>query len=103
MTAIIRGTTPTIKYTVNDVEVANITSAYLTIKIDNDSTHNIEKELSSATVATKSISWKLTQTETLSFGNNINIMLNWKTSDGTRGASEKTNILVSDNYKEVEI
>lgn len=103
MTAIIRGTTPTLKYTFNDVQVTNITTAYLTIKIDSEPTHNIEKDLSTATVEAKAISWKLTQTETLSFGNNINVMLNWKMSDGTRGASEKTNILVSDNYKEVEI
>ena len=103
MTAIIRGTTPTLKYTFNDVQVTNITTAYLTIKIDNEPTHNIEKDLSTATVEAKAISWKLTQTETLSFGNNINVMLNWKMSDGTRGASEKTSILVSDNYKEVEI
>ena len=103
MTAIIRGTTPTLKYTFNDVQVTNITTAYQTIKIDNEPTHNIEKDLSTATVEAKAISWKLTQTETLSFGNNINVMLNWKMSDGTRGASEKTNILVSDNYKEVEI
>lgn len=100
MASIIRGTTPTLQYTFNDVTVANITSAYLTIKVDNTSEHDIEKDLSSATVAQKSISWTLTQAETLSFGESISVMVNWKLTDGTRGASEKTKIMIDDNYKE---
>ena len=100
MASIIRGTTPTLQYTFNDVTVANITSAYLTIKVDNTAEHDIEKDLSSATVAQKSISWTLTQAETLSFGTNISVMINWKLQDGTRGASEKTKIMIDDNYKE---
>lgn len=103
MASIIRGTTPTLQYTFNDVTVANITSAYLTIKVDGTAEHDIEKDLTSATVAQKSISWTLTQAETLSFGTSISVMINWKLQDGTRGASEKTTILVDANYKETEI
>ena len=99
MNNIIRGTTPTIKYTFNDIDVSNITAAYLTIKAKTD----IEKDLATASVETDSISWKLTQAETLAFGDSISIMLNWILQDGTRGASKKEIILVEDNYKEVEI
>ena len=41
MASIIRGTTPTLQYTFNDVTVANITSAYLTIKVDDTAEHDI--------------------------------------------------------------
>ena len=103
MASIIKGTTPTLKYTFNTVDVSSITTAYLTIKVDNDSTHDIEKDLTSATVEAKSISWTLTQSETLSFKDSISVMINWKTDDGTRGASKKTIALVDKNFKEVEI
>lgn len=93
MESIIRGTTPTLQYTFDDVTVADITSAYLTIKVDNTAEHNIEKDLSSATVAENSIPWTLTQAETLSFGASISVMINWKVLDGTRGASNKTKIM----------
>lgn len=99
MATIIRGTTPTLKYVFKTVNVANITTAYLTIK----GKTQIEKTLSDATVGTDFISWKLSQAETLSFGDNISVMINWKTDDGTRGASKKTIALVDKNFKEVEI
>lgn len=99
MTKIIRGTTPTIKYKFDDIDVADITSAYLTIK----ATTTIEKNLTQAIVDSDTISWRLTQAETLSFGESISVMLNWLLSDGTRGASEKTTILIDENYKGEEI
>lgn len=96
---IIRGTTPTIKYEFNDIEVTDITSAYLTIKADED----IEKDLTTATVGDNYLSWTLTQAETLAFGDKISCMINWLLSDGTRGASDKETILIESNYKEDEI
>ena len=99
MDKIIRGTTPTLLYTFNNVNVSNITVAYLTLKTP----EKIEKDLSEATVGEKSLAWTLTQAETLAFGNSISAMINWKTADGTRGASEKVNITVEDNYKDIEI
>lgn len=103
MASIIKGTTPTLKYTFNTVDVSSITTAYLTIKVDNDSTHDIEKDLTSATVEAKSISWTLTQSETLSFKDSISVMINWKLADGTRGASKKTIFIIDANHKEIEI
>lgn len=99
MASIIRGTTPTLKYTFNDIQVSDITAAYLTIKAK----ETIEKDLSAATVGQKDLSWKLTQAETIDFGDSISVMINWKLQDGTRGASEKTTIRVDENYKETEI
>lgn len=99
MSYIIRGTTPTLQYKFKTIKVSDITSAYLTVK----ATTNIEKDLSVATVGEDTISWTLTQAETLSFGDAVSCMINWKLQDGTRGASAKTEIMVKENYKEVEI
>ena len=99
MSNIIRGTTPTFLFTFKEIDVADIVSAYLSIKAKT----MIEKDLSEATVGEKSLSWTLNQTETLSFGDEVSVMLNWKLQDGTRGASVKTHIIIQDNYKEVEI
>lgn len=102
MDNIIRGTTPTIKYTFKTVDPSTITAAYLTIT--NGAT-KLEKELDTATVdaQNKTISWKLSQTETLSLGDKVTSMLNWKLPDGTRGASHKANLFIECNLKEVVI
>ena len=102
MASIIRGTTPTLKYKFNDVKVSDIATAYLSIQTGNPET-DIEKSLVEADVGQDYISWTLTQQECLSFGDSISMMINWKLSNGTRGASDKTTIIVADNYKEVEI
>ena len=102
MNSIIRGTTPTIQYTFKSVNVANITTAYLTIKMSGATL--IEKDITSATVGQKSLSWMLSQAETLSMtASEVIIQLNWKLNDGTRGASLKTRMTISDNVKEVVI
>lgn len=99
MARIIRGTTPTLKYIFKSVQVSDISTAYLTIKAKT----NIEKTLEEATVGTNYISWTLTQAETLSFGDSITAMVNWKLNDGTRGASAKKTIIIEDNLKVVVI
>lgn len=98
MKKIIRGTTPTIQYTFNTVNVANIVAAILTIKRGNATV--IEKDLTSATVGTKTLTWKLSQEETLSASGDASMMLNWKLTDGTRGASAVTDVKFASNYKE---
>ena len=98
MKKIIRGTTPTIQYTFNTVNVANFVAAILTIKRGNATV--IEKDLSSATVGTKTLTWKLSQEETLSASGDASMMLNWKLTDGTRGASAVTDVKFSPNYKD---
>lgn len=99
MATIIRGTTPTIKYTFNTVDPTDITVAYLTIK-QGDSTV-IEKDLSDATVGNKYIAWMLTQSESLSLSPCMaSFMCNWKKNDGTRGASNRMTAIVVDNDKD---
>ena len=88
MTKIIIGTTPTITYKFKVVDVSEITVAILTIK-ERGATL-IEKDLSDATVGEDTLSWTLTQEETLAIGvKSASIMLNWLTADGVRGASKE--------------
>ena len=97
MTKIIIGTTPTITYKFKVVDVSEITVAILTIK--ERGVNIIELNLSDATVGEDSLSWTLTQEETLQFaGKTATMMLNWKTEDGTRGASEQVFVTGGDNH-----
>lgn len=98
MATIIRGTTPTIKYTFQTVDPEEIAVAYLTAKQDGKT--KIEKPLSAAIVETDNISWTLTQEETLSLKPAMAyFMCNWKKADGTRGASAEMGVLISCNQK----
>ena len=97
MTRIIIGTTPTITYTFKVVPVSSIVKAVLTIK--ERGVNIIEKTLSDATVGEDTLSWTLTQEETLSIGaKSASMMLNWKLADGTRGASDVVLITGGDNH-----
>ena len=97
MTKIIIGTTPTITYKFKVVDVSEITVAILTIK--ERGINIIELNLSDATIGEDSLSWTLTQEETLQLGaKTATMMLNWKTEDGTRGASEQVFVTGGDNH-----
>lgn len=97
MIKIILGTTPTITYKFKVVDVSDITVAILTIK--ERGTILIELTKSDATVGEDSLSWTLTQEETLQLGTKTaTMMLNWKTQDGTRGASEEVCITGAPNH-----
>ena len=98
MAAIIKGTTPTIIYTFNEISVANIVTAVLTIKRGTNII--IEKTLAASTVGENSLSWKLSQEESLSVSGNAEMMLNWVLVDGTRGASKATAVTFAPNHKE---
>lgn len=95
---IIRGTTPTIKYTFKVVDPASITAAFLTIKKGGEIV--IEKDLAAASVGEDSLSWTLTQAETLSIAGMAQVMLNWLLNDGTRGASLQTVVKFDPNHIE---
>lgn len=101
MANIIKGTTPTIIYKFSQVDVADITAAYITIKTGNNSV--LEKDLTVAIISEDSLAWRFTQEETLTFGTEISVMINWLLTDGTRGASNKSKIIISSNYKEAVI
>ena len=101
MTQIIIGTTPTITYTFRIVSPADLAKAILTIKCNGQII--LEKTLADATVGENSLSWTLTQQETLNIGTRIGkMMLNWLTHSGKRGASEETTIAgIQNHVKEV--
>ena len=87
MAQIIRGTTPTIEFTFSTVSVSDIVVADLTIK--QGETAVIEKDITAATVGASSISWLLSQEDTLTFKSvqPLTIGCDWKTDEGLRGRS----------------
>ena len=88
MAQIIRGTTPTIEFRFKEVPVDTINTAVLTIR--QNGTVVIEKHKRTADVGKDTISWKLTQQDTLALNLGASrIMVNWLTADGTRGASNQ--------------
>ena len=96
MASIIRGTTPTLIYKFKIVRVSEIATAILTIKQADRVV--IEKTLNSAVTGADSLSWTFTQQETLSLEiGSVSAMLNWVTSDGTRGASKRTMVAIELN------
>ena len=97
MYKIIIGTTPTITYKFNVVSVSDIVSAILTVKERSENV--IEKSLADASVGEDTLSWTLTQQETLDIGvKTASIMLNWKLRDGTSGASKEESITGVNNH-----
>ena len=98
MGAVIKGTTPTIIYKFNTVNVSDIATALLTIKAGGMIV--VTRSLDTATVGENSLSWKLTQSETLLSTDTAQIMLNWVLGDGTRGATPETIVAFTPNHKE---
>lgn len=106
--AIIRYTTPTVMFEYSDVNVTDITAAYLVVVQGGRSV--IERDLSTATVVHNTvgqttlnyISWTLEQAETkkLSPSMATTIYCDWKLSDGTRGRSHKLSTPVEDTGKQ---
>ena len=77
--------------------MTDITVAIITIK--ERGVNIVELNLSDATIGEDSLSWTLTQEETLQLaGKTATMMLNWKTEDGTRGASEEVFIQGAPNH-----
>lgn len=93
------GTTPNIIFTFKSVSVENITTAILTIMKNGNEV--LRKTIESATVGEKSLTWKLSQEDTITVGDgNASCMLNWVTSDGTRGASDELVLMFDTNHIE---
>lgn len=97
--AIIRGTTPTITFTFSSVEVSNIQVAYLFVQQIDQTL--IEKDISAATVDENSLSWELTQEETLSLKDRsrVKIFCDWRLASGLRGRSEVFETTVDNSGK----
>lgn len=98
---IIRYTTPTLKFTFSEINVADISTAFLILK-QNDRTV-LERGMDSATIAESSLSWTLTQEETGSLcKTETTIVCDWKLNDGTRGRSRvKTEKVINSGKNEV--
>ena len=97
---ITRGTTPTITYTFDLVDVSNITTAYLTIT--QGERVIIEKTLNDAEIGENSLVWTLTQDETLQLEEDasVKIQCRYKTGDGMAYATKKTTTKVYGVEKE---
>lgn len=92
--AITRGTTPSIKYKFNVVDVSNIAVAYMTIT---QQAMRIEYDLTQAVVDAEdnSLTWSLTQEDTLQIfaqSPGVNIQCRYRLADGTAGASRIMNV-----------
>lgn len=96
MAEVVMGTTPTITYKFKSVDVADITIAILTIKAG--PVIRIELDLNAASVGEDTISWTLTQEQTLSVLGRSEVMINWVTNQGLRGTSAKTMLLFTGNH-----
>lgn len=101
MNSITRGTTPTIEFTFRKVSARRISKAYFTF-IQLNANLKIEKDLSSAMVSDDSISWRLTQEETLSLkaAYRASVQCRWVLSDGTVGSSDIYPVAIKDVLKE---
>ena len=94
---IVVGTTPTITYTFKSVAPSDITTAVLTIRKAGKIV--LTKDLWKATVAESSISWTLTQAETLAIGTgDAEMMLNWVTNQGVRGIGKRETVVFVRNH-----
>lgn len=95
------GTTPTITYKFKIVSPSDFRDCILTIKYNGQLI--LEKNLADASVGEGTLSWTLTQEETLALGTRTaKMMINWITYTGKRGASEETVIQgVSNHVREV--
>ena len=99
MATIVIGTTPTIIYKFSIVNPQDFIAAEMTIK--NKNSILLKKELTDAKIRSSSISWTLTQEETLGLGTgSLTMMLNWLTGSGTRGTSKEINVQVMHNHIE---
>ena len=91
MINIISGTTPTITYTFKLVSPSDFTAVYLTIKRGGNII--ITKQLEDAVIGESTVSWTLTQEETLLLGaSTCKMMCNWLTQNGVRGASIEVDV-----------
>ena len=94
---LIKGTTPSFEVTFNTVDVSDITAAYLVFKSGPEVV--LEKNLSTATIGEKTLSWTLTQEESFLVGGSnptkhIDVVCDWKLSDGTRGRSSVASCII---------
>lgn len=84
---IIRGTTPTLIFTFDTIDVDDISVAYLLVKQSGNTV--IEKTFEDSTISEEKLMFSFTQAETLSLAQGVpaSVVLDWKTIAGIRGRS----------------
>lgn len=95
---IVRGTTPTIKFTFNVIDPVDIVAAYLTIT----GTTKIEKGISDMTIGENYVSWDFSQEETLAMipGKEVAIQMRYRTADGKAYATRRIRETIADVDKD---
>lgn len=104
MNSIVRGTTPVIMFTFSTIQTSSLSSAYLVIKSNGRTV--IEKDIDEVEEITDdTISWKLTQQESLRLrvSEKIVVYCDWLLLDGTRGRSAKGIFIVEESGKSTVI
>lgn len=97
MQKIVVGTTPKIRWHFSKNNVSDIVTATMTIK--RYGPNIVVKEIDSAIINDDEITYSLSQDETLNIGvGTCEIMLNWVTNNGVRGASGITHIEFTKNH-----
>jgi hypothetical protein len=94
---LIRGTTPTVSVSYDLIYTEDITDARLVVKQCGIKVLELGK--TRATDADNSLTWTLTQQETLQLkpGRIATVMVDWLLTDGTRGRSEELAFRVEDS------
>lgn len=89
---VIRGTTPSITFTITQVRIADIAVAYMTMKQSGQLL--LEKDLSEATTGDKMLTWDLSQSETLGIDPQatVSVQLRYRTNAGKAYASKIYNV-----------
>lgn len=97
---LIRGTTPTITFTFDSIDPASIITADLTITQCGKTIVN--RSQSTMTVGNTTVSWKLTQEETLAFQSGLECFaqIRYKTTDNNVYASPIGSMRVCDILKD---
>ena len=94
---IVIGTTPTFEYTFKTVSPSDLATAIFTVKTMGRIV--IRKTFADAEVGEDSLSFTLSQEETLSIGTHTaTVMLNWVTASGLRGIGKTITIVGGDNH-----
>lgn len=97
MTDVVIGTTPTFIFKFSKIQPSDIVKAVMTIKQSGNII--IERDLTTATVSEDSVSWTLTQEETLAAEiGTAEILLNWLDDNDTRGVSVKETLKFVRNH-----
>lgn len=96
MATIVRGTTPEIEIIFKETDPHVLAKAVLTFSKGTDDV--LSRDLSTANISGKSVSWELTQEETLALnnGDSLSVTCVWVTNSGVRGQSKTAVFYIGD-------